>query len=200
MEQCKNTCNSNVSCAGFVYDNKNNVCWPKNSNIYPNSKLVENNENNNFSTFIRNKQPTNPPIGVPKNVKNIDSITYQNYPNGGNLEDKYGLAKYTDIQQQELSQLESKLNMLSEVLNNITGVYEYSNNLVNNQSNKNMLGLVDYSDQKIKTEKKIRDFPQGTNLMIDDSNIVVLQKNYEYLLWSSIAIGVLIITLGYYRK
>lgn len=200
LEQCKNTCNSKDSCAGFVYDNKNNVCWPKNSNIYPNSKLVENNDNFNYSTYIRGKQPSTTPIGVPKNIKNIDSISYQNYPNGGNFADKYGLAKYTDIQQQELSQLESTLNMLSELLNNLTGVYENSNNLVNNQSNKNILGLVDYSDQKIKTEKKIRDFPQGTNLMIDDSNIVVLQKNYEYLLWSSIAIGVLIITLGYYRK
>lgn len=200
LEQCKNTCNSNNACAGFVYDNKNKICWPKNNNIYPNSSLVANGANTDYSTFIRNKQPIKPPLGVTTNVKNIDSIVYENYPNGGPLGDKYGLAQYTSIQQQELSQLESTLNMLSSQLNELTGNYVSSNLLVDDQVSRNQIGLVDYSDQKISTDKKIREFPLGANPIVEDSNIVLLQKNYEYLLWSSIAIGVLIITMGYYRK
>lgn len=200
LEQCKNTCSSNNTCAGFVYDNKNNICFPKNNSIYPNTKLVSNSENTDFSTYIRNKQPATTPLGVPKSVKNTDSITYQNYSNGGPLGDKYGLAQYTSIQQQELSQLESTLNMLSSQLNELTGKYVSSNQLVDDQVSKNQLGLVDYSGQMIDTDKKIKSFPLGANPIIEDSNIVLLQKNYEYLLWSSLAIGVVIVTMGYYRK
>ena len=52
----------------------------------------------------------------------------------------------------------------------------------------------------VETNKKIKQFSLGADPMVEDSNIVLLQKNYEYLLWGSIAIGLLIITLGYYRK
>lgn len=200
LKQCKNTCNSNDSCAGFVFDNKNSVCWPKDSTIFPNSSLVPNSGDNDFSTLIRNKQPIQTPNGVSKEIKNTDSITYQNYSNGGNFESKNGLAKFTSIQQQELSQLESTLNLLTNKLNELTNNYVSSSEMVNDQSKKNQMGLENYTDELLETEQKIKQFPLGPNPLLEDSNIVLLQKNYEYLLWGSIAIGLLIITLGFYRK
>jgi hypothetical protein len=36
-DSCETYCNSNPDCAGFVFNSSNNVCYPKNSGMYPNS-------------------------------------------------------------------------------------------------------------------------------------------------------------------
>jgi hypothetical protein len=42
LDQCEQICNGNNSCSGFVFDNINNICWPKNSNMWPYSNDVVN--------------------------------------------------------------------------------------------------------------------------------------------------------------
>jgi len=200
LEQCEATCNSLDNCGGFVYDNNNKVCFPKGNNIYPSSPLVANSGNNNFSTYIRNKSPSVTPIGIPKEIMNTDTITYQNYINGGNFADKYGLAKITSVQRQQLEQLETRMKTLSSQLSKLTGNYMNSSDMVDNQADKNKFGLQKYVNELNATDKKIQNFSKGATYMLDDSNIVVLQKNYDYLLWSTLAIGAVIISMGVMKK
>jgi hypothetical protein len=200
VDQCKTTCNSLEGCAGFVFDNNNNVCWPKNSNIYPTSELTPNTDNNNNSTYIRSKVPKSTPIGVPKKTKNIDTITYQNYANGGSFADKYGLAKVTSVQQQQLEQLESTMSMLSNKMVQLTGNYMNSGQLANNQLDKNRSGLGNYLNELKNTEETIKVFPQDNSSILQDSDIVVLQKNYEYLFWSTLALGVTLVSMNVVKK
>ena len=35
VQDCKNSCNSNPNCAGFVFNNSDNMCYPKTSSMYP---------------------------------------------------------------------------------------------------------------------------------------------------------------------
>jgi hypothetical protein len=200
LEQCKATCNSMDDCGGFVYDNNNQVCWPKNNNIFPNSSITPNSDNNNFSTYLRNKGPLNTPKGVSTKVKNTDTITFKNYINGGNFADKYGLAKITSVQQQQLEQLESTMDSLSSQLSELTGNYMNSNDMVDGQAMKNKFGLQQYLNELNVTDTKIKNFTEGATYMLDDSNIVVLQKNYDYLLWSTLAIGAVIISMSVMKK
>jgi hypothetical protein len=200
LEQCKTTCNSLDNCGGFVFDNINKVCFPKGNNIYPSSPITPNSGNNNFSTYLRNKGPSVTPRGIPNEITNTDTITYQNYINGGNFADKYGLSKITSVQRQQLEQLETRMNTLSSQLSKLTGNYMNSSDLVDNQADKNKFGLQEYVNELNVTDKKIKHFPKGATYMLDDSNIVVLQKNYDYLLWSTLAIGAVIISMGVMKK
>jgi hypothetical protein len=38
------------------------------------------------------------------------------------------------------------------------------------------------------------------NRILDDSDIVVLQKNYDYLFWSILAVGAVIISMNIVKK
>ena len=89
VEQCQSTCDSNPECAGFVTNTDGSICWPKTSSMYPTGKRQI---NTGYNLYTRNKIPTTTPMGVTNVTNNIDSITYKNYINGGELKSKYGLA------------------------------------------------------------------------------------------------------------
>jgi hypothetical protein len=65
---------------------------------------------------------------------------------------------------------------------------------------KNIFGLTNYIKESGTIDKKIKEYPLGVNPILDDSNIVLLQKNYNYLLWSTVTIGLVIISMNVYRK
>ena len=196
IEQCQSTCNSNKDCAGFAFSN--NVCYPKTSAILTNgSRQV----NSNVNLYTRNKAPINPPIGVPGTVVNIDSILYDNYKDGGNIGSAYGLANATTAQKQQLEQLQSKLNLLTSQINGYTNKFSSGNDLLNSQSNKNLEGLGDYLKDFKKTNNNIKNF-NATNIenILKDSDITVLQKNYDYLFWSILAAGTVLVTMNIAKK
>ena len=133
VEQCQSTCDSNPECAGFAFSN--NVCYPKTSSMFPNGAQQV---NKNVNLYTRNKAPTNPPIGVPGTVVNIDTIMYDNYQDGGAISNSYGLANATSTQKQQLEQLQSKLNMLTSQINGYTNKFSSGTDSLNSQSSKNL--------------------------------------------------------------
>jgi hypothetical protein len=192
VEKCQTTCNSNTKCAGFAFSN--NVCYPKTSSMFPNGTMQV---NKNVNLYTRNKAPINPPVGVPGTVVNIDSIMYDNYKNGGNIGKSYGLANATSTQKQQLEQLQSKLNLLTSQINRYTNKFSSGTDSLNSQSSKNLKGLGDYLTDFEKTNKNIKNF-NASNIenILSDSDITVLQKNYDYLFWSILATGTLLVTMN----
>jgi hypothetical protein len=192
VEKCQTTCNSNTKCAGFAFSN--NVCYPKTSSMFPNGTMQV---NKNVNLYTRNKAPINPPVGVPGTVVNIDSIMYDNYKNGGNIGKSYGLANATSTQKQQLEQLQSKLNLLTSQINRYTNKFSSGTDSLNSQSSKNLKGLGDYLTDFEKTNKNIKNF-SASNIenILSDSDITVLQKNYDYLFWSILATGTVLVTMN----
>jgi hypothetical protein len=192
VEQCQTTCNSNPKCAGFAFSN--NVCYPKTSSMFPNGNLQN---NPNVNLYTRNKAPINPPIGVPGTVVNIDSILYDNYKNGGTLANSYGLANATSVQKEQISQLQSKLNLLTSQINGYTNKFSSGTESLNSQSSKNIKGLGDYLNNFKNTNNNIKNL-NSANIenILNDSDITVLQKNYDYLFWSILATGTVLITMN----
>ena len=196
VEQCQSTCNSDPNCAGFAFTN--NVCYPKTSDMFPNGSQQI---NNNVNLYTRNKVPINPPIGVPGTVVNIDSILYDNYKNGGDIGSAYGLAKASSIQKQNLSQLQSKLNSLTSQINGYTNNFSSGTDSLNSQSKKNLEGLGDYLKDFKKTNNSIKNFSaMNMENILNDSDITVLQKNYDYLFWSILAAGTVLVTMNLVKK
>ena len=133
-------------------------------------------------------------------VNNIDSIIYQNYINGGNLDKSYGLANATSVQKQQLSQLQTKMNLISSQINKLTNSFSAGTIASEDQSKQNVLGLGEYLTSLQNTNTKISNFSENVDNILDDSDIVVLQKNYDYLFWTILASGTVLVSINLVKK
>jgi hypothetical protein len=197
VEKCKTSCNNNSKCAGFAYDNINNVCQPKSSSMYPNGDIQV---STNVDLYVRGKNPINPPIGVTSSTNNTDSVIYQNYINGGEIKNSYGLANANSVQKQQLAQLQSKLSLISSQISDLTTRFGTGTTASENQTKKNVQGLDNYLTTLNNTNKKITSYTSNLDNILDDSDIVVLQKNYDYLFWTILATGTVLVSMNLVKK
>jgi hypothetical protein len=195
-EQCQTSCNANSSCAGFSFSS-NNTCYPKTSSMYPSGDIQT---NSNMNLYVRNKMPQTPPIGVTTTTNNIDTILYQNYVSGGAISDSYGISNATSVQKQQLQQLQTKMNLLSNQITNLTSQFETNSQELQEQSQTNIQGINKYIKDIKKNNKKIHNFDSNFDNVLNESDIVVLQKNYDYLFWSIIAVTTVIISMSIIKK
>ena len=196
VQACQTRCNGNPKCGGFVFTAQN-VCYPKDSSMYPNGDIQI---NNNSDLYIRGKMPITPPIGVTTLTNDTNSIIYQKYINGGSLDKSYGLSKATSLQKQQLSQLQTKMNLLSNQISNLTTKLGNGTNMSEDQSKTNVNGLDNYLRNLDSTNTKITNFPTSMDNILGDSDIVVLQKNYEYLFWSILATGTVLVSMNIVKQ
>lgn len=206
LESCEKACNSISDCAGFALniDNTyNKTCWPKSKSMYPFGGTSK--PDKSINLYIRNKTPLTPPNGVSKNTNNIDSITYQNYfKSDDKLQNKYGLSNVTDIQKQQLDQVETKLNLLSKQINGFTSKFKDGSTDLENTNKTNTSGLNSYLKDLNKTNENIIGLTNynsnGVNNILNDSDIVVLQKNYNYLFWSILTTATVLVSINILKK
>jgi hypothetical protein len=205
LETCQTACNNNANCAGFVLDvggSYSNTCFPKTNQMYPYGGPIS--TINGVNLYIRDKIPSSPPIGVPQTTLSTDTVTYQNYINGGEIGSKYGLANLNSTQKQQLDQLQTKLNMLSNQINGLNNSFKTGSSIANYQADNNISGINDYiKDIKrtnIKSKKVAHESAGGIQNILKDSDIVVLQKNYDYLFWSILAAGAVLVSINVVKK
>jgi hypothetical protein len=202
LESCQTACNNNPQCAGFVTNAAGNYCWPKTSSMYPFGGASSPNTDRNI--YVRGRQPSSPPLGVSQNTNSTDSVTYQNYINKGQVGSQYGLANATTAQKQELEQLQTRMSLLSNQITDLTNKFQGGSITAENQSVANITGIEDYVKNIATTNKKIGVVAGETNgnihNILTDSDIVVLQKNYDYLFWSILAAGTVLISMNIVKK
>jgi hypothetical protein len=213
VDSCKKICNDNPECGGFVIVKQpnENICFPHNSKMYPNGgkiRVIKDVNSGGIDTYIRGKQPSSLPLGVSSKTNSISTVDYENYLNNGNVGTEYGLSNATSVQKQQLSQLQSKINMLSNEITNLTNKFQTGTINVKEQSDKNLSTMNKNINDLNNINNKIGVITEPTSTGIEsmtnrdienilkDSDIVVLQKNYKYLLWSILAAGTVIITMN----
>jgi cell division protein FtsB len=201
ISSCQTTCNKRQDCAGFVFDN-NKTCYPKNNKMYPYGGTAD--KSINVDTYLRDVIPSKPPIGVSQNTANIDTIKYSSYSNGGKIGSRYGLANMNSVQKKQLEQLQTKMNMLSTQIKNLTGKFGGGTSDATNQSRKNTSSIGGYISNIRATNNKIntisRETSGGIQNILTDSDVIVLQKNYEYLFWSILATGTVLVSMNIANK
>lgn len=203
VDSCQTACNKNTSCAGFVFDNENSVCYLKNSNTYPyGSGTITSSQNSDL--YIKNRMPKSPPIGVSKNTNVTDSITFNNYKKGGDIGKNYGLATANTAEKQQLDQLEKKLSSLSNQMSSLTQKFGMGTAMTSYQGNMNYSGISDYLRDIKSTNREIKNVATttagGLQNILNDSDIVVLQKNYDYLFWSILAAATVLVSMNIVKK
>jgi hypothetical protein len=196
VDQCETTCNGNSSCAGFAF--YQNTCFPKDNTMFPvpgTSQPLK-----GCDVYIKNRQPQTPPIGVPSTTNNTDTVAYQNYLHGGAVGDKYGLSNANTVEKQQLSDLETRLKLITSEINKFTNQFEQGGSKIDNQLISNIPGTDGYLKELNRTNTQIQHSSTSLNRILDDSDIVVLQKNYDYLFWSILAAGAVLVSMNLVKK
>ena len=196
VDQCTTTCNDNSTCAGFAF--YQNTCYPKNNTMFPvpgTSQPLK-----GCDVYIKNREPQRPPIGVPSTTNNLDTVAYQNYSRGGAVGDRYGLSNANGVQKQQLSDLETRLKLITSEINKFTNQFEEGGTKIDNQLISNIPGTDGYLKDLDKTNAQIKNFTSNIDRILVDSDIVVLQKNYDYMFWSILAAGTLLISMNIVKK
>ncbi len=200
LADCKTKCTNDSGCGGVTYNAADSTCYYNNSNV----SLYDTYPNSTFDTYMKNRQPANP---IYSNVtNNVSGSKYSTY-RSGTTTDKYtgsnDLAAATAKEHQLMKQLETKLNQLAAQLGKSTSQFATNNAAILNQATTNINSTNKYvkeykkSEGILKQEEKI-----GSNLdgILKDSNIVVLQENYNYAAWSILAIGLVIVSITLVKK
>lgn len=131
---------------------------------------------------------------------NIDSNTYDNYDYSEDTDIPDGLANATDVQKQQLEQLQSTLKLLASQMSSYTGNYNTGVQSTQSQIDANTQGIQDYLNQIQNINNKIQSYDSNIDNVLNDSDIVVLQKNYDYLFWSILAAGSVLIAMNLLKK
>ena len=153
--------------------------------------------NSNVDLYVRTPKITKPPIGVTDKILNIDSISYENYPKSDkDIKNNYNLTNATSIQKQQLEQLQTKIDMLSSQLTDYTTKFDTGSQELEKQSQTNFHEINNYVRNINKTNNKIKGIDTNIDNILKDSDIVVLQKNYDYLFWSIVATATVLISMN----
>jgi len=197
-DSCQTACNNSEDCGGFTFDNTNSICWPKTTGTYPNSAKIP---SETTDLYTRNKIVGRLPLGVSSKIQNIDSSQYQNYISSGEEvgEDMNSL-KVNSVQKARLEQLQQKLKLLANNIVKLNGTLSLNDIKVTSQSAIDSLQLGKYFVEYKITDKKIDDFNSDINTnaqnILNDSDIIVLQENYRYMLWSILAVGTVVLSMN----
>ena len=216
IDRCKTSCNSRNDCYGFAYDFQNNVCYPKSNAMWPYggpSRPLD-----RVDTYIKNQVPISVPLGATNETISIDSAQYQFYNKGTTLPTQYGLINATESDKAELTRLQNKMKSLTNQISELINKFSSGTNNSENQGDKNLNGLINYQTEMQKIENRIDTlnstsdttlpkmpesfvnygYSANNNIekIVQDSDIAVLQKNYEYLLWTILATGSVLVAMN----
>ncbi|MFY7728001.1 MAG: hypothetical protein ACOVRN_00640 [Flavobacterium sp.] len=201
VKTCKQWCDRRQDCAGIVFDNRTQQCYPKTSKIYPYGNSLTSSLNKDL--YLRSKRPAKPPTGVTRDVININTLQYQQYvDNGavdGSVRSRYGLASATSVEKQQLSQLQTKMGLLAKQITELTSTFQSGAMKAEQQSKQNIAGVRQYRQTISSANTQFDDMAKNKGEIqniVSDSDIVVLQKNYEYLAWSILAAGAVLVSMN----
>jgi hypothetical protein len=213
IDGCKTECNKNDQCAGFVFEKGSNICYLKNSGMYPKSLRQTNNK---LSLAVRKPSVINSNI----NMTEIDSIRYENYQKGDNATSaiQYNEPVINDDLRIQLEQNQAKqTNISTQIADKMTQMYAQDQNLpqkmnMTNDEFKNQIKK--YNSVNISVSKllntnnpnpNVMEGMQNLNIhdingMLLDSDMRILQENYGYIFWSILAVGLLTVTMNVMKK
>jgi len=200
-DTCKVFCSKTNNCSGFVFDTSSKNCDLRDSNnIFPKSSL-KNTPNKNL--FFRTPTISTYPVGVPREIIDVDSIFYQNIKSGNKMSPDYSGNKESQLSETQRKQLEQYEGQLLLLGNKISEINEYLKNknlnayqqsLMNNNNIENNI----YDNYKI---NNIIDYKESTDInnmtaVLNDTDMIVLQKNTSFLFWSILTVGVVLISIN----
>ena len=141
VNDCKQQCNSydGNQCAGFVFQKASNICNLKSAGVYPQSpRQVTSGYTLGVRkpTIINNNPNVNPNVAAffGSKMVEIDSIQYQNYPQGDAMtpdSNYYNNPAITENIKNQITQIQNQLtSVASQIANKMEEMYNQDQNVV----------------------------------------------------------------------
>lgn len=215
--ECEQTCNANASCAGYIWklpntNTNNKQCYLKTKGILASRTPDKNSTMYAKKTVIKtSKVPT-----CDKTINNIDLKTFNAYVKGSNMSKNVacGITQYLHPELNDYKTIKNKFSKVT--LKTIPHAFNMqqigvdvrdimktnSENAEESISlNKNIQSEI---DSKIANENysnmRMQSLKEGLTMndidsMLSDTDVIVLKENYNYILWSALAVGLLSLTV-----
>jgi hypothetical protein len=203
LKTCQSICDSNPQCSGFNFAEGDDhgahytMCMPKQGDL---AAAISPVIMVGYDLYARNQMPITPPAGASTQTQNIDSIMYNGYIAGDAVDTTRKLPTATPAQKAKMAKLQSTLDQQSHQLVDLTTQFDSGSSSVWQQSQKNISGTQQYLNEFKSTNDKITTFSTNVPNILRDSDIVVLQKNYDYLFWSILATGTVLVAMNVVKK
>lgn len=195
-DACKTKCNATPECVGIVYDTVNKKCQLKKKEVYQSQRIIK--PTHEYHT--RNKSALNN-SSCPADVTHYETTTSW-IPNMGadmTLQTKCGLANHTQVQRAAVQSTRNDLlTMVSGLTQKLSKLTEDDKKLAT-QLNINSLNLRRKKAEFLKLKNDKSDI-MGNQLkhlkaIAEDSSLNMISKNYKHIMWSIIAILIIIGTI-----
>ena len=210
-EMCENKCaeynnaNANATkCVGFVYEKVGKTCQMKDNTIYTSGTRFI---NNNYEYYMRNKSIYGQDVSCPQTLDpgtnklgtNEDWGTFAtNSKEGigmsGNI--KCGLGKFTAAETAAVQQADLSLNSVSNALlsfkNTLLVRYNTIKNILTNNSSNIDTKLNDLQNSRRDLGDWSGEQLKQLDAMNEDRDLNRISQNYKHILWSILAIIIII--------
>lgn len=206
---CQTNCNNNPDCGAYTYNASASMCWLLNRPYY------EKTPTDGMILGIRNPKLQDSKTCNNK-ITNVDTIKYSNYLKGEVMtpETQCNVPIVTQEQRTKMDNILSELSTLGQdIASKMENLYSRDNKIyeqLNTDYDQFKKKIDEYKNITYKlnksTEKQSNNnIEEMTNMndingMLTDSDLIVLQENYKYILWSILAVGTLTIAMNSMKK
>jgi hypothetical protein len=192
IEQCKTKCDTDTTCFGYSYNGSLQTC-----NILQEADVQGGNmtSDTNYYSALKNKKPktTRKNPGISSTVIGVGSNQYFNYNSAGNTPYKPDRVGWDQNDNNSLVNKEADQIIRKK--------YDANASQVQSQYNKNNVDYRDTNAQQKRNDLIEKGFRTANyNKIVSDSDIVTLQRNSSYLLWSILAVGTVLVSMNIVRK
>ena len=204
--------NNSDKCAGVVFDTANLTCQMKDNTVFQNGIRVI---NNNYQYYLRTKSIVGNDISCPSDVTQYTLGTTADWADmtkdtkmgtkGMTPTTKCGLANYTQAERTDLDNsndaLETNLNQPDGIKSNINAL-NTKYNLLTGMLARAKTSLRSMFNELTGTKNNVTLNDQIVQLdaMNEDRDLNMLSQSYKYIMWSILAILVVIGTIKMTRK
>ena len=202
-ESCKAKCNSDDNCAGFAYSKSSKRCWTKNSKMYPEDKALI--PNNDIDLYIRNPSVDNNASCTNK-IVGINTDQFKSFKNTGkemNMDTLCGLAGETKTLKENVKNERSKIMSLSEkIVNKMESLTKDKTQMDQMQPDvqRKLLKSINNYKTAVKNIKSGQKRNETIDGQVDNSDLLLINRNFNYVMWSIMAIIAVIVTIKVVRK
>ena len=211
VSSCWTNCSENTSCAGVVFDSSNTMCQLKDGSIYSSTRYID----NNYQLYMRSKGVNDDvATSCSKDVYICSSDDWDSIISSydGNIgtkgatglnmtnDTKCGLANYTKDERTEVNTFSGTLRTIaSSFTDKITNLLQKNHDLKTNiKANKDRLQSdIDEFIEGNQTNDWTGEQLQQLKAMTEDRDLNMMSYNYKHILWSILAILIIIGIIKY---
>jgi len=204
---CEQKCNENTDCYGYVYVNDSNQCWIKNKNMFSYmNKDGPLTPYNGLELNIKDVQVLNN-NSCPKKIKNINSLEWDSFNKSQEVMNMDTTCRLGKINNQLITERDEKETGLNWVMNQLSkGLSSF---MTTNKTMTQQMG-VEHNIMKENTSlynvlydkyKQITNVDNSNiNNILENSQIIINQSRYFYILWVVLAIAIIIALIMLIRR